>query len=442
MKKSVLLLMLVSSALGMAQTRLTDNENRFYTDTFNKKVVEVQLTGQNSENDSDLLNAKITSLSNAGGGTIHIRKGLYYLIDILLKSNIHLKIDKEVVLQPYFSPNSKKVSSTIFEVGKQFKVENVAITNADEDNEDKSTWFSAVFPKGDYRMKIITACNVRNFKFSGFKIKDSYTPFSSIALNLPDSKDRNEVATGGIVKDILLVDSHVGYGVIQIQAAKTVLCKNLEGIGGVTMRVETGSGETGTANIMTVDDIVGRNIKVKNGDAALNLSPHRVNQGRVDAEGIFAVNSSFAVQIAAGFKDKKLGGVDNMGTFDHNSYIGNIKATGGIGAQVKAKDFMYFNCDEQKEMIAKKQNPDNESTPGRSIGVIRTNATASSGCKNGKDGGCYEVHIGNIERTNTNFVMTEDYTFKNMGNTDCNVAIPGMKAKQGKEKSKEGSKKK
>ncbi|AWG23287.1 hypothetical protein FFWV33_18015 [Flavobacterium faecale] len=403
----------------MAQDRLTDNENRFYTNKIPNKTTELKLTGRKDGTDSELLNSKIAALSKAGGGIIQIKKGTYYLIDIILQSNIHIKIDKDVMIEPYFDKNAKKAASNIFEVGKEFLVENVAITNTDEDNENQSTWFSVNFPKGDYRMKIITGCNVRNFKFSGFKITDSYTPFSCIALNLPDSKDRNEVAFGGIVKNILLTNSHVGYGVIQIQAGKSILCKNLEGIGGVTMRVETGSGETGKENVLTVDDIVGRNIKVKNGDAAFNVSPHRVDQGRVDVEGITAINSSFAVQIAAGFKDRKETGVDNIGTFDSRSYIGDITVTGGKGAQVKSKDFIYFDCKERTEMETKCQNPDFESTPGRSIGVVRTNATLASGCKEGSDGGCYEVVIGKITKTNPDFLMPENFTYKNMAVNGC-----------------------
>ncbi len=419
MKKAIAILLFLTALSAVAQDRLTANESRFYTNKIPNKVTEIKLSGKNDSGDSNLLNSTIASLSKQGGGIIHIKKGMYYLIDVQLRSNIQIKIDKDVMIEPYLDKSAKKTASNIFEVGKEFPVENVAITNSDEDSENQATWFSANFPKGDYRMKIITGCNVRNFKFSGFKITDSYTPFSCIALNLPDSRDRNEVPFQGIVKNILLINSHVGYGVIQIQAGKSILCKNLEGIGGVTMRVETGSGETGKENVLTVDDIVGRNIKIKDGDAAFNVSPHRVDQGRVDVEGITAVNSTFAVQIAGGFKDRKEGGVDNIGTFDSRSYIGDITVTGGKGAQVKSKDFIYFNCEERKEMETKCQNPDYESTPGRSIGVIRTNATLASGCKNGSDGGCYEVVIGKITKTNADFLMDGNFTYRTMAVDGC-----------------------
>lgn len=419
MKKTMLVFLFLTSFVGVAQDRLTDNENRFYKNKIPNRVIEIQLSGRNDGTDSKLLNSKIVTLSEAGGGIICIKKGVYYLINIQLRSNIQIKIDKEVNIEPYFDRSAKKLGNTIFEVGKEFLVENVAITNDDEDSENKDSWFSANFPKGDYRMKLITACNVRNFKFSGFKIKDSYTPFSAIALNLPDSRDRNEVPFQGIIKNVLLLNSHVGYGVIQIQAGKTILCKNLEGIGGVTLRVETGSAETVQFNIKTVDDIVGRNISIKNGDAAVTLCPHRVNQGRVDVEGVQAINSTFAVQLAGGFLDRKKNGVDNKGTFDSQSYVGNIIVTGGKGAQVKSKDFIYFDCEERKEMEVKCQNPDFESTPGRSIGVIRDNSSQASGCVNGSSAGCYEVNVGTITKTNSDFVMPENFTYKAMAVKGC-----------------------
>ena len=215
--------------------RLTDNEDRFYVNKIPNKEVVLKLSGKESSEDSELLNAKISALSSSGGGIIRIPKGKYYLINILLKSNIHIKIDADVMIEPYFN-NGKKMSSVIFDVGSDFSVKNVAITNTDEDNEDRKTWFSVNFPKGDYRMKLISGSNVNNFKFSGAKIQDYYTPFSCIVLNLPSSGSRDEVPLNGIVKNILLTNAHVGYGVIQIQAGKTILCKNLEGIGDVAMR--------------------------------------------------------------------------------------------------------------------------------------------------------------------------------------------------------------
>lgn len=414
-----------STGVCLAQSRLTDNETHFYVNRIPNKEVTVQLTGTKGSQDGDNLNREITSLSKSGGGIIHIKKGTYYLSDIELRSNIHIKIDADVIIEPELTGFKTGANISIFNVGNQFPVENVAITNADEDITFKNTWFTVNIPMGSYRRVNFAAfSNVKNFKISGLKISDSYTVFSAIVLNLPKNGNRNNIPVNGIVKDVLLTDAHVGYGVIQIQAGKTILCKNLDGKGGITLRVETGAKETNMVNEVTVDDIVGRNIIIRNGDAAVDLSPHRVDQGRVDVEGIIAVNSTYAVRLSAGFLDKKAGTVDHLGTFDNRSYIGDITVTGGEGAQIKSKDFQFFDCAYRSAMIKKGINPDEESYPGKSIGMIRDNSSAASGCT----GGCYEVVMGKFTKTNNDFVFNnQNAVYNNMSVIGCDKIKPSYK---------------
>ena len=425
-KLASLIVLLFSTGICLAQSKLTDNETRFYVNRIPNKEVTAQLTGTKGSQDGDNFNMEITSLSKLGGGIIHIKKGTYYLSDIELRPNIHIKIDANVVIEPNLTGIKTGANISIFDVGNQFPVENVAITNADEDNTSKNAWFTVNIPKGNYRgVKFAEFGNVKNFKISGFKITDSYTVFSAIILNLPKIGDRNNIPINGIIKDVLLTDAHVGYGVIQIQAGKTILCKNLDGEGGVTLRVETGAKETNMVNEVTVDDIVGRNITIRNGDAAVDLSPHRVeDQGRVDVEGIVAVNSTYAVRLSAGFLDKKAGTVDHMGTFDKRSYIGDITVTGGEGAQIKSKDFQFFDCAYRDALIKKGMNRDEESYPGKLIGVIRDNSSAASGCT----GGCYEVVMGKITKTNNDFVFNnQNFVYNSMSVKGCEKITPSKK---------------
>jgi hypothetical protein len=424
-KLASLTVLLFSTGICIAQSRLTDNETHFYVNRIPDKEVTVQLTGAKGSQDADNLNKEITSLSKSGGGIIHIKKGTYYLSNIELRSNIHIKIDAGVVIEPDFTGIKTGANISIFDVVNQFPVENVAITNADEDDSSKNTWFTVNIPMSSYRRVNFAAfSNVKNFKISGLKITDSYTVFSAIVLNLPKNGDRNNIPVNGIVKDVLLTDAHVGYGVIQIQAGKTILCKNLDGEGGITLRIETGAKETNMVNETTVDDIVGRNIIIRNGDAAVDLSPHRVDQGRVDVEGIVAINSTYAVRLSAGFLDKKTGTVDHMGTFNKRSYIGDITVTGGVGAQIKSKDFQFFDCAYRDELIKKGMNPDEESYTGKSIGAIRDNSSVASGCT----GGCYEVVMGKITKTNNDFVLNnQNAVYNSMSINGCEKITPSKK---------------
>ncbi|MEP0211671.1 MAG: hypothetical protein ABJD66_00530 [Cellulophaga sp.] len=392
--------------------RLADNEERFYSNKIPNKQIVVNLNGDCNPIDSDILNNEIESLSNEGGGIIRIPKGRYCFKDILLRSNIHLKIDSEAIIEPDLSGNIKNKNITIFVVGEDFYTENVAITSLDEDNTDKNTWFKSNIPNGEYGgVKLVEFGNVKNFKLSGVTLTDSFSKFSNIVLNLPSSSKTDEISTKGIIKNIFMTNMHVGYGVIQMQTGRSILCKNLSGEGGITMRVETGAAETNMVNEKTVDDIVVRDIYVKNGDAAMNFSPHRVDQGRVDVERVVAINSTHAVQIAAGFLDNNTNGINNLGTFDSKSYVGDVTVTGGYGAQVKGKDYKYFGCDKRKELIEKCYNPDDESVTGSSISAVRNNASINADCANGSEGGCYEIIIGRITKTNEDFELDDFFTY-------------------------------
>lgn len=400
--------------------RLTDNEDRFYTNNIPNRERISAMNGNCNALDSDILNSEIEKLSNRGGGYIKIQKGSYCLRDIILRSNIHLKISPEVTINPDLSGNINNQNITIFVLGEDFPIRNVAITNLNENSTNRSTWFKSNIPPGNYGgVKFIEFGNVRNFKLSGLKLTDSYSKFSNIVLNLPASLKTDEVSKKGIIKNIFMTNMHVGYGVIQMQTGKSILCKNINGEGGITMRVETGAAGTNLVNEKTVDDIVVRDIYIKKGDAAMNFSPHRVDQGRVDVERVTAINSTHAVQIAAGFYDNNANGVNNLGTFDRRSYVGDIVVTGGYGAQIKSKDYKYFNCDKRKELIEKCYNPDKESVTDKSIGVIRDNASSNSGCENESDGGCYNIVIGKITKTNNNFVLDSLFTYPSSVVTGC-----------------------
>nr|AGN70890.1 iota-carrageenase [Cellulophaga sp. QY3] len=400
--------------------RLTDNEERFYKDKIPNKELVATLNGNCNSLDSGILNNEIESLANEGGGVIRIPKGTYCLRDIILRSNIHLRIDPEAIIEPDLSGNIKNKNITIFVVGEDFYLENVSITNLDEDNTDKSTWFKSNIPNGEYGgVKLVEFGNVKNFKLSGVTLTDSFSKFSNIVLNLPASSKTDEISTKGIIKDVFMTNMHVGYGVIQMQTGRSILCKNINGEGGITMRVETGAAGTNMVNEKTVDDIVVRDIYINKGDAAMNFSPHRVDQGRVDVERVVATNSSHAVQIAAGFLDNNTNGVNNLGTFDSRSYVGDIIVTGGYGAQVKGKDYKYFSCDKRKELIEKCYNPDDESVTGSSISAVRDNASVNADCANGGDGGCYEIIIGRITKTNEDFELDDFFTYPSSDVKGC-----------------------
>jgi len=431
MKRLVILVTALASMTCQAE-RLTDNEDRFYTDLIPNNELPITLTGDNSSLDSDLLNQQIIQLSADGGGTINITDGQYYLRDIRLKSNVHLEFTSNSTLLPFLDESASGKNIIMFHMGNQQHVENVAVTtNKNQaDSEDTSQWLSVNIPAGDYNgVKVFEVSDATNFKLSGIKINDTYSKFSGIVLNLPDSLKIAAIPTKGIVKNVSIDNAHVGYGLVQTQTGRTVLFKNLAGKGGVTLRLETGVREVNLVNVGTLNDIVGRKIKIVNGDTAMVTSPHRVDQGIIDVEDITAINSTYAIRVAKGFLDNKPGTVDNLGSFDSRSYIGGITVQGGELAQIKGKDLPFFACEERNLMRTSCRYPDFESYPGRSIGVINDIASEASGCIGGEDEGCYDIIYGSITKLNDQFLHTENFTLDSMKIKSCSLAdlpVPQM----------------
>ena len=386
---------------SLSAQRLNLQEGRFFTDNIPNTVTNVNnLTGLDDTTDSGLLNTIINNVSNSGGGTIvlgpHNGNSKFYFRDVKLKSNVHLKIEPSVTIEPTYDGIALTKNVIVFDIGNTELVENVSITSSNETSTKKSGAFKAILPGGkDRGVKLIEIGYARNFRISGISITDSYSKFSNIVLNLPNSKSKIDIAIKGKVENVYSVNNHAGYGIIQAQAAKTVLFKNLNGTGGVTLRLESGALDLNIDNVQTIDDVVGKKIRVTKGDAAVTLSPHRVNQGQVDITGIKAIKSTYAVRVAAGFLDDKDGDLDNLGTFDENSYLKVVRIIGGNPAQVKGKDFQFYNC--ASRAILKDsfdnggRNPDGESVSGLSLAIYRDNADVNNGCiETGPDAnGCY-----------------------------------------------------
>ena len=417
----VLLFLIVQSTSVFSQSRLSDTESRFYSNVIPNTTTNVTLTGANSTADSNTLQAQIDATSNAGGGIITITNtsgnavGQYYLLDVELKSNVHLKIaaDVELIARSF---------GKIFYIGENTYAENVAITNLETDNTDPATWTKINLAQGlDYtkNWSFLKIANANNFKVSGFRIEDNHSRISGITMGADVSESKSNIPNNGIVKDIVMSISHVGFGVAQVQASKTVLFKNLDGTGGTTLRLESGLGILNNDTLLTLDDVVGRDIISRNGDGAVVLSPHRLNQGVVDLDRLYSYSSTFAVSIASGFLDNT-GSGSNLGVFDAASYIGDIYAVGGNFSQVKSKNFKYYDCTTRQALVDRcgksLQKPalDIEAYPAQSISVIKDIANSSNGCTGGSANGCYDVNFGGtITKGNADFVFPTQNTVDN-----------------------------
>jgi hypothetical protein len=85
---------------------------------------------------------------------------------------------------------------------------------------------------------------------------------------------------GGRIINVTSVGSIWGYGLVQLQSGENLHFENLDGTGGVALRLETGYGAPGAY----VGNITARNITCRDGHAAFMSEPHT------------QVNGAFAVQ--------------------------------------------------------------------------------------------------------------------------------------------------
>ncbi len=374
----------VSQCLSVHGQALSTKEVDYYTNRIGPLRRVVSLTGANSGADSDTLNRIIRNVYHGGGGIITVgvstSQNIAYLREVDMRNKVQLRFRSNVRLRPYTNGRGATANITMIRMGTiGGRVRDVAITSVNENSTRRSDWFTVQLNGGSRaRQKFIDVQRARNFKISGIRITDSNTVFSNIELNPSPSvrlsRADGDIPTDGVIKNIVSTDNYVGYGIVQARAGRRVLFRNLDGEGGVTLRLESGiSGLRSKA--ATIENLVGRDIVIRNGDAAVNLSPHRIDQGRVDVRAISAYNSGFAVQIAPGFLDNKPSTVNNIGVFDSRSVIDNIRIVkGGTGAQIKEKDFVLYPCQAQRAIRNRFRTSTGTSAPGRSIATVRGDA--------------------------------------------------------------------
>ncbi|WP_303317256.1 T9SS type A sorting domain-containing protein [Flavivirga abyssicola] len=400
--KLFILLLCLNATIMFAQ-----NESNFYNPNKNGNATVTinNLTGVKSNADSNRLNNAIASLSNTvspngkKGGTLTLLPNggikTFYLERVNILSNVHLKIDPSITIE------SVTNSTMIFRIGESAFAENVALTNIDENSNDRSKAFKVRLRAAvNTKEFVVKVGHVTNFKISGIDITDNYTKIAGIGMSTQaQSSDKNKIPRNGVVKNLRIRNAHVGYGLIQAQASKNVYFRNLNGKGGITLRLESGDDPLLKTTGSSIDRVFGRNIVVTNGDAAVNLSPHRSNQGSVDVKGIKAFGSTWAVQCSAGFIGREgtsNGAQDNKGTFS-SVKLSISKIVGKANtAQIKSKDFKYFKCDTGQRdgyvaAFTDEVKRTYSSVRGESIGGGRT--TASTGCTGGANNGCYATSI-------------------------------------------------
>lgn len=339
----------------LAQDRLLPDDSYFYNPVIGKEVIVID--NSNGTNDSKDFQKAIDELNKKGGGVLRVEDGTYHIVGVYMKSNVHIRVKPGVIFKPveqrtdmftlpkyYTDPDEEPVNNFSIEgEGGNFLVDM-------SDGHDRS-WRSFVSVRSGY-----------NFRLANFVIEDNYTPLSSLTLGPVvdsdvDISDReNPVVAApskGIVENIGVVHEHFGYGLIQIQAGSRILFRDLWGIGGTTLRLETGLNylQLIKEKAPKLFDVYARNISCTNGHCAVMLGPHTMKQGIVDVRGVWAFSCGTAVSIGRGHVSQTRPGQNDPelgltpGWFDPASVVEDVVAIFGHDAQLKTQHFRNIPCE-------------------------------------------------------------------------------------------------
>ncbi|MCW2119278.1 T9SS type A sorting domain-containing protein [Flavobacterium sp. 7A] len=314
--------------------------------------------------------SELQNLINTNKKNIKLN-GNMTLGEIALRSNVHINIKKGAIIK-LKTTNGRGL---MFRGGKEvtdLPIENVKIycsecnTTASDNNKPTERYtidMSSGIP--DQNCNFVSFGKVTNFSISQFYVIDNYTKINAITLasNVKDNTGTGDAwtrsysvqaaPTQGDIKLGYLKNGHVGYGLLQVQAAKNVNFHNLTSQGGVSLRLESGSTiavvPTTEGSAANMDNLEGYNIVGINGWSAVTLSPHGRRHGAITLKNVTAIGCTSAIRIIGGFQDRDVEGLPNFptakykrGNFGSVTITGTIKHTYGTTAQLEGRDFSYF----------------------------------------------------------------------------------------------------
>jgi len=330
-------------------------------------------------NQSETFQKAIDDLTAAGGGRLIVPKGTYQLAGVRLKSNVHLLIEKDTVIKPFWPEGTKAVvflmdaerprNKATEEQEKAF-IENVSIRG-------HGGRFSVDYSGRKYRkgkgIRAVLGKMVRNFLIENMDVKDSFTTYCGITLTPTNSRTKDvsdwEVtrSTDGTVRNCRIFNASPGYGLTQLHGAQSVHFEDIYADGGVALRLETGAVGLHTG----VFDITAKNVTCENGRCAVMFGPHSAKNGLVQVENVTTKSCTYAVSIGlGGVKDGQLKIEPDAtnGIFADGTCVKNVHAVFGKTAQVKTHAMMFIPEEYHDEL---KLRWFNKFFEGPSIGAVK-----------------------------------------------------------------------
>ena len=292
-------------------------------------------------------------LESTNGGCIFVPDGKYPIYNVQLNtSNTIVYINSSVTFIPYITTTTKN-SEALFNVGSETKfVQNVSLIGININTMDATQPLSSLqTPKNqnadfsdnfliDLGNRSLVPLNgqgirlvgVDKFLLSNIDIQIEANISNQHAAIEFDHNNVNGIiyhAKNGQVLNINSSDYTYGYGTVQIQSGENIMFENLDGTGGVTLRLETGAGDQNGY----VNNITGNNIICRNGHAALFAQPHTQQNGVFKVYNMVSYGCYIGAELNGGYSQ------DNKppGHFSNDSIVSSVVAYWGPDAQIFAQ---------------------------------------------------------------------------------------------------------
>ncbi len=459
-KKSqlILVLTLLFSSIGFSQNFFPVDRKDFNTGIAANNSINLQCISNPNRNGCNY--AVISPSSGTGndtnrikqvinnatpGQTIVFKSGTYRFREIAVKSNIRIKMQKNVIFIPFTGGiDTTKKGITMFNLGSSgngnVSVQNVNISAITNNSKDRFTFdFTAL----NYKAKGVVAFSVgraTNFRLANFNVKDNFTRLQCISLAPQGPRELKTYAgqrglrftkltgipTNGIIEHANVDKAAFGYGMVQAQAGDNIYFNKLSGTGGATLRLESGAFAIAHAipsqkKKIFFRKIYGENISSTNGHTAIMVSPHSVQHKDVHFKNIIARSSAVGIRISRGFltPDEIADPAVNVkGKFTQVTFEGYANIFSGNNAQLKKNQHINLVSCSTRSLFnppltgtGKNQTGDNESFRGPSVAAITYFSSPPKGVKSGTNG--YYNAKFNFDATSVNRLKNRRNSFNN-----------------------------
>ncbi|PMG40090.1 hypothetical protein [Shewanella sp. 10N.286.52.B9] len=305
------------------------NQGRYFTNKVTGATETVTLSGSAAVQTRALQAAIDRATNKPNGGVVKVMGNDLKLAQVDLKANVRLEIQSGKTI--------KMADKVLFNLNRNGQgpraplMQNVEITSTGNarfkiDVNKNAIFLNAIPVRVGY---------VKNFALSNFDIKDNYSIFPSLfmvadsdARTVANNATYGRIPQKGVVENISATKVAAGYALIQLFSGKQMRLKNLDAEGGLTIRLEPGSGRPSDylnqagPRVGNIADIKMIDIENTEGMAALFLKPHQKICSDITGTNIRGVNSAFTIM-----SNSSDSSTFSRGYFERTKFTGRISLT-------------------------------------------------------------------------------------------------------------------